>query len=243
MPLARVLFACANTALAADAESTRLRGHSVTTAGSGLEAVRLALLTEPDVVVTDAVLADLDAQGLANRLSVVNVTSPILVSDGGVVRLDRGAEGPSFDRTDERRSPVPELAENAAGKEEWRRPPCAMDRRVRAVVRWLIAEIANPLPLQQLAASVNLSSSRLEHLFRADVGVSITRFRQEQRVGEAARLLASTFEHVSQIAYATGFQSLSHFDRAFRQYQHVSPTRYRDTHRKIALHAVPRVVR
>jgi AraC family transcriptional regulator len=52
-------------------------------------------------------------------------------------------------------------------------------------------------------------------------------FATEVRIQQAARLLLDTGAPLKQIAEACGFANASHFCKAFRRFQHLSPATYR----------------
>jgi len=81
--------------------------------------------------------------------------------------------------------------------------------------------------IQDLAQAVNLSSSRLGHLFKAQTGFSLTIFLTNRRMEKAADLLRSTDMRVKEITYCVGYQQGPSFVRAFRRKFECSPTRYR----------------
>jgi AraC-like DNA-binding protein len=103
----------------------------------------------------------------------------------------------------------------------------SVDRRAAAIARYLDDRYQFPPPLPDLAGMVNLSVSRLQHLFRAQTGMSIQQYVKRRRLVEASRLLTETYFRVSEIAYRVGFETLSGFDRAFRSEFGKSPTHYR----------------
>lgn len=43
---------------------------------------------------------------------------------------------------------------------------------------------------------------------------------------KAAELLANEYDNISEVAYTTGFKSLSYFSYSFKEYFNVSPTTY-----------------
>jgi AraC family transcriptional regulator of arabinose operon len=104
---------------------------------------------------------------------------------------------------------------------------CAIDRRIATTVDFLRNEWKEPGRLEEIAARVGLSSSRLTHLFRESTQLSIRAFIQEHRLRHAAELLATTEERVAQIAYAAGFRDTSNFNHAFKRTFGVSPKVYR----------------
>lgn len=81
--------------------------------------------------------------------------------------------------------------------------------------------------MSELAARLGLSASRLEHLFKEHVNLSIRAYVHERRLRRAAELIASTDERISQICYASGFSDPSNFNHAFKKSFGVTPKEYR----------------
>jgi len=106
-----------------------------------------------------------------------------------------------------------------------------VDRRVKDVLDRLSADWRQTYSVPALAASVNLGSSRLEHLFRDTLRMSIRDLVRTRRVAEAARLLLTTHKRVSEIGRDVGFNDPSNFNHAFRRHFGLSPRDYRKAHR------------
>lgn len=83
------------------------------------------------------------------------------------------------------------------------------------------------LRIGALAEAVNLSPSTLEHLFRVETGMTITRYRSCAQLGKAARWLRTGTEQVKEVALELGFRHPSSFTRAFRRQFGMSPQAYR----------------
>ena len=83
---------------------------------------------------------------------------------------------------------------------------------------------------QQLAAGVNLSSSRLNTLFKRDVGTSPGRYLRALRMARARVLLERTNLNVREIMSTVGINDPSHFSRDFRRYHGVAPSKLREQH-------------
>jgi AraC-like DNA-binding protein len=95
--------------------------------------------------------------------------------------------------------------------------------------RQFIAEhYTENLSLTQVASAVNTSSFYFCKQFRKVTGVSFTEFVSRTRIEKAKNFLLNDNLRVSEIAFAVGFQSLTHFNRVFKKIVRQSPTNYRD---------------
>jgi len=104
-----------------------------------------------------------------------------------------------------------------------------VDKRVLAVLETVESDLHKSDSIEVLARRVGIGGSRLRHLLRDLVGVSLSQFRRERRLQVAAYLLAHSHKRVSEIAYQVGFGDLGYFDKAFRKRFGLSPTRYRQS--------------
>jgi AraC family transcriptional regulator of arabinose operon len=102
-----------------------------------------------------------------------------------------------------------------------------MDQRVREVLQRLDRDWRVPPRMPELAASVGLSPSRLEQLFRAHAKMTIRAYMTRRRLRTAARMLRSSHERVSTIAFTVGFNDTSNFNHAFKRLFGKSPLEYR----------------
>jgi len=86
------------------------------------------------------------------------------------------------------------------------------------------------LPVGGMAASVNLSYSRLEHLFKAETGVTPVSYLKKLRIEKARELLETTFLTNQQIIIKVGIYDESHFVKEFKKAYGLRPTEYRKQH-------------
>lgn len=84
------------------------------------------------------------------------------------------------------------------------------------------------LSLGQVAAAVHTSIFYFCKLFRKVTGATFTEFVSRTRVEKAKHLLLNPNLRISEIAYEIGFQSLTHFNRVFKNVVGESPTNYRE---------------
>ncbi|MCX6879155.1 MAG: helix-turn-helix domain-containing protein [Verrucomicrobia bacterium] len=104
--------------------------------------------------------------------------------------------------------------------------------RIRKIHRHVYEHFRSGIVHQDLARLAGLSPAALSKFFRRTTGRTLTEFINEVRVGAAARRLIDTTENVSEIAYASGFESLANFNSTFRHLKQMNPSRFRELHRK-----------
>ncbi len=86
---------------------------------------------------------------------------------------------------------------------------------------------ADEISLGDVAKAVNTSTFYFCKMFKKTTGLNFTDYLSRVRVEKARNLLLNPNLRISEIAFAAGFQSLSHFNRVFRRIAGESPTRYR----------------
>ena len=81
-----------------------------------------------------------------------------------------------------------------------------------------------------LARAVNLSLSRFQHLFKAEVGMAPSHYLRALRLEQARKLLQTPRLTVKQIMNEVGVEDKSHFAREFKKAYGLTPTAYRAAH-------------
>jgi AraC-like DNA-binding protein/ligand-binding sensor protein len=84
------------------------------------------------------------------------------------------------------------------------------------------------LRLGQVAKAVNSSPFYFCKLFKKATGLNFTDYISRIRIERSKNLLLNPNLRVSEIAFEVGFQSLTHFNRVFKQTVGQSPTSYRE---------------
>jgi len=101
------------------------------------------------------------------------------------------------------------------------------DRRIRAAVENLHANLWTYTSVSDLARSVNMSRWHFSHLFKAQMSQSPSQYMRTLRMQEAQRILSETFLSVKEISTALGNIDRSHFSREFKVFCGLSPTEFR----------------
>ena len=85
------------------------------------------------------------------------------------------------------------------------------------------------LQVKDIAACVDLHPDYAATLFRKTFGTTLNVLITRHRIAHAQRQLVTTDERVVHIAHDSGFDSLSRFNRAFKEIAGVTPRQYRKT--------------
>jgi transcriptional regulator GlxA family with amidase domain len=87
----------------------------------------------------------------------------------------------------------------------------------RKIERYVRENVDRPLPRDELAAQVSLSTCHFSRVFKETFGESPHAYIIRLRLKLAQELLLSTDEPLGQIALACGFADQSHFTKVFRR--------------------------
>jgi AraC family transcriptional regulator, melibiose operon regulatory protein len=86
-----------------------------------------------------------------------------------------------------------------------------------------------PLNATVIGKAVGMHPNYAMALFQETFGITLTKYVTQHRLSHAQRLLVTTMEPIVQIAFSSGFGSLSRFNEAFRQSFACTPRAYRQT--------------
>lgn len=105
--------------------------------------------------------------------------------------------------------------------------PKRYQRHVEKVMDWIEAHYNEEFLLDQLASDLHLSSYHISHLFREEMGCTITDFLTVKRLKEACLLLSSTDSSIQTIGKKVGLKSDSYFSQLFKKNIGMTPKQYR----------------
>lgn len=102
----------------------------------------------------------------------------------------------------------------------------AVLERIEKAKDYLSENLQNPLDLNLVAKACACSPHYLSRLFAAETGMTLSLYLRKLRVNRACELLSSGRLNVSEASLEVGYQSLSHFARAFRGVIGVTPSQF-----------------
>jgi transcriptional regulator GlxA family with amidase domain len=103
-----------------------------------------------------------------------------------------------------------------------------MDRRIELLISQMENQISGNWNTETLARQVNLSASRLRHLFKEQTGMTPSQYLRSLRLSHAKHLLQTTFLTIKEIASLVGL-STTNFVREFKLLHDCTPTEYRES--------------
>lgn len=94
-------------------------------------------------------------------------------------------------------------------------------------IQLMSRNIGDPLPPSVIARDLGISVRQLERLFGHHLHCSPKKYYVDMRLQKAQRLLVQTDMSVTEIGYATGFNSPTHFAKIYRVHFGISPSNQR----------------
>jgi len=105
---------------------------------------------------------------------------------------------------------------------------------IRRAKAYIADHRVDPIGVDDVARALHVSTFYFCKMFKKATGLTFTDYLGRVRVEDAKHLLLNPHLRVSEVAYAVGFQSLTHFNRLFRALTGESPTSFRDDARSRA---------
>ncbi|PWJ54770.1 AraC-like DNA-binding protein [Dyadobacter jejuensis] len=99
--------------------------------------------------------------------------------------------------------------------------------RMQKVHNHVLQHYQQEIRLGDVAALAGMTEAAFCRYFKARVNKTFVDFVNEIRIGHSCKLLLDKKTSISQIAYDSGFDSLSNFNRNFRKYTGTTPRNYK----------------
>ena len=94
---------------------------------------------------------------------------------------------------------------------------------------YLSENCTEQMTLEDVSRHIGMSKSHFSHLFRAYTDMTFVEFLTAERIKRAETFFSDPNVHIVDVAYDSGFASISSFNRAFRRIKGCSPTQFRRT--------------
>lgn len=101
--------------------------------------------------------------------------------------------------------------------------------RLNTIFEYTLQHYKRNISLEEISDLVHLSPNAFCRYFKLHTRRTYKEFVNEIRIANVCRLMQETSMSIAEIAFASGFNNLSHFIRTFKKLKHVKPAKYRKT--------------
>ena len=110
---------------------------------------------------------------------------------------------------------------------------------VEKALRLLRGDLEQDWTLTRMAGAVKMNASYFSDVFRRSTGETFSACLARLRVERACRLLESSRLGIGEIGFASGFRSISQFNRTFKRIAVCPPNQFREDRRTLTLNGPP----
>lgn len=106
--------------------------------------------------------------------------------------------------------------------------PLQNRHRFAAVILYIRQHLSEAIAVQQLANLACMSKPHFFRSFKQELGISPVDFILHERIAHAKKLIAEHFVNISEAAYQSGFNNLTHFSLQFKKLEGMTPSAFRN---------------
>ncbi len=108
----------------------------------------------------------------------------------------------------------------------------AENRRIQSVFDFIMSRYSQEIDLSEAAAVASMSVTSFCRFFKQRTRKTFTEFVNEVRIGHACKELMYSDDNINEVAYKSGFNNISNFNRKFKEITGFTPSQYAEkTHR------------
>jgi len=107
--------------------------------------------------------------------------------------------------------------------------------QIRPAINYIDANYDKPLTLAEIARASHLSASRLAHVFKEQMGITIIDYVTSVRIERAKHLLLATDQSCTEICFEVGYNNQSYFTRTFKALVGMTPRQFKNQNQRSGL--------
>lgn len=108
--------------------------------------------------------------------------------------------------------------------------------RINTVYNYIQVHYQEQVSLADIASKLNMTEEYFSRYFSKTMKKPFFEFLNEYKINRACKLLIETDKQISEICYASGFESIPFFYRQFKKFKDCQPKTYRMNYQKISLY-------
>jgi len=101
-------------------------------------------------------------------------------------------------------------------------------RRIETAFEYMRQNFDKPISLSDVAKLVHMTDPAFSRFFKDRAGINFIDSLTDIRLGHASRLLVDTTQSIGEIAFHSGFNNISNFNRIFKKKKNITPKDYRE---------------
>jgi len=106
--------------------------------------------------------------------------------------------------------------------------------RISHIYNYILHNYDKPITLEEVAGQAYMTPQAFCRFFKKHTRHTFVQFLNEVRIGEATKQFSSgSFESISSIAYRSGFNSITNFNRVFKSVMGQAPSEYIESLREL----------
>ena len=105
-------------------------------------------------------------------------------------------------------------------------------RRIKKLKDYIDAHFNEEIRIEVLADMVGMTPNALSRFFKQRTNRSISNYINEVRLGHATNMLADSTMSIAEISYRCGFNTISNFNRIFKNVKEITPKEFRESYKK-----------
>jgi AraC-like DNA-binding protein len=108
--------------------------------------------------------------------------------------------------------------------------PTYNSRRIEKTMEYIKLNFDKQITLTEVSKLANMTEAAFSRFFKSRTGMTFIDSLNEIRLGHASRLLIDTTRSIAEIAYHSGFNNISNFNRIFKKKKGTTPKEFRDSY-------------
>ena len=107
--------------------------------------------------------------------------------------------------------------------------PTSQHERLKPVLTYLESHVADQVTLHDMASKFGISERSLSRMFQSELSISFLQYVKQLRMVKAVEFMLQSDLNLTEIAYATGYLSVSAFSNTFFQFTNMRPSQFINT--------------
>lgn len=222
--------------------------YQILEADNGRMGLEMAIREQPDCIITDVMMSEMNGIEMCDKIKKNERTShiPVIILtaktaieqrvEGLQVGADSYIPKPfNIDHLKTRISKLIELRRVMEDKYKGKFDIKQEDLNIKSADEKFLEKLENivkiqmaepELSVEMISQEIGISRSQLQRKLKQLTNQNPSDYIKTTRLRHAAWLLSNKNLTISEVTYATGFSSLSHFSNSFKEFYGMSPSRY-----------------